>query len=378
MSKTAYSSRFAKELDVEQLLILMNSGSALPHAQDLGWLPATWREHIRQDIRCPSCGAGETQIVSGATSKRATSPLRQAHFRFTAPDGRDAHHPLCDFSPGNLLKEDKESLVDLSSERSGETRFIRRLVCIGIEQSHFSQATIRSMRQWYFETKVENLFTVTGTVEAVEYLAKLERMILYPDFIPFHPSQGDLPDFDWALAARITLARDAAGLRRGTARTLLDAIPRAKSLIERYQGREVLNPSCLKVPYDKTLKLCALLAKNCRHLKYSDGDVAAFRFRGAPQLLLAFCSLLLHSSNWSMETAVTKLALVLKAPEPTDSTLGNVIGLNPFHDYLAWEIVREASELVERRGAIPDFDAELQAAEDGLRTQHTIWKSQQP
>jgi len=61
--------------------------------------------------------------------------------------------------------------------------------------------------------------------------------------------------------------------------------------------------------------------------------------KGPPVALLALCALVLFISNWDMNAAIAALSRLLLAPVPSDLTLGNVIGLNPFHEYAAWRIL---------------------------------------
>ncbi len=79
-----------------------------------------------------------------------------------------------------------------------------------------------------------------------------------------------------------------------------------------------------------------------------------------------------------MNVAITKFAKLLSVPAPTDHTLGNVIGLNPFHEYAAWHLVVIAAELAANSPNGLDYSAQLTAIESQLREQYRIWKIENP
>lgn len=75
-----------------------------------------------------------------------------------------------------------------------------------------------------------------------------------------------------------------------------------------------------------------------------------------------------------MNDAVGLFAKLLLAPSASDETLGNVMGLNPFHDYPAWETLALASELAPRSPSGLDYSALLDAIEVRLREEHQHWR----
>ena len=68
----------------------------------------------------------------------------------------------------------------------------------------------------------------------------------------------------------------------------------------------------------------------------------------------------------------------LAAPEPSDLALGNVIRLNPFHEYGAWRLVIASAEVAATSPNGLDYSARLTAIEAALREQHRQWKEHQP
>ncbi|RVG20025.1 hypothetical protein CN233_35615 [Sinorhizobium meliloti] len=93
-------------------------------------------------------------------------------------------------------------------------------------------------------------------------------------------------------------------------------------------------PRVLQPFYDKSVALCAFVGKNSK-IPFSKTRPEYFRFNQAPAPLLALCALMLFVSDWDLNIAIGKFAKLLNAPEPADFSHGNVIGLNPFHDYAA-------------------------------------------
>ena len=217
MPATAFSVRFARELDVDQLAILM-TGQQPTSARDGAELLSASGDAIRSDIQCSSCGKFGAHIVRSARSRASRAILRQAHFRFVDPNGGDAHHPFCEFHGNEETRSAQDSLLDFGSEKSAETRAIRLLVYKGIEQGIFDQRRIRDMRQWFFDLKSATRFTVSMPLEAISWAHALQRHPHYQRW-PFHPSQAEMPAFDWKAAAKKTVHRRASSpVRTGEGR----------------------------------------------------------------------------------------------------------------------------------------------------------------
>lgn len=86
---------------------------------------------------------------------------------------------------------------------------------------------------------------------------------------------------------------------------------------------------------------------------------------------------MLFVSDWDMNAAIAAFAKLLSAPEPSDGALGNVIGLNPFHEYAAWRLVIASAEVAAKSPIGLDYNARLAGIEAALREQHRLWKSLQ-
>ena len=373
MPRTAFSTYYARELDPEQLMALINHidpGTVDPGAD----LPTPVREWIRGDIVCSSCGATGAQIVRPSHSRARASVVRQGHFRFVSATGDDAHHRFCEFR-GDASDQHNESLVELGNARTTETRWIRALVCKGIENGIFNQAAIRGMRQWFFDLKTQSRMRMSVPPEAVDWIARLQR---HPSHYrwPFHPVHAEMPGYRWDLAATYQFTEDNLPLFeliRGAPHEA-NTRQKAKALALRYQGLEVFDPAVLRPYYDVTLSLAMFIARNSD----SGGGKSRpeeYRFTGVPLALLALCALLLFISNWDLNTAIATSARLFAAPRATDDTLGNVIGLNPFHDYAPWKLLAIASTVAAQSPNGFEYEAQLRSIEARLRETHRQWKA---
>ncbi len=379
MPATAFSIRFARELDVDQLATLM-TGAQPTQDRDGAELLSGFGDAIRADIQCSSCGKFGAGVVRSARSRASKAVLRQAHFRFVDPSGGDAHHPFCEFYGDDETRSTQDSLLDFGSEKSAETRAIRLLVCKGIEQGIFDQRRIRDMRQWFFDLKSATRFTVSLPLEAIPWTQALQRHPYHQRW-PFHPSHGDMPAFDWKAAAKKQFTEkhlDLFDLVKGGILPFEEATWRqAAELARKNHGREVFDATKLQPYYEAAISLCTFVAAN-GGIDFGKRHPEIYRWKGAPPVLLALCALVLFVSDWNMNAATTAFAKLLAAPPPSDLVLGNVIGLNPFHDYGAWRLVIASSEVAARSPNGLDYGARLAAIEAELREQHRLWKSEQP
>ncbi|RWP58111.1 MAG: hypothetical protein E5V60_07815 [Mesorhizobium sp.] len=378
MATTAYSKHYAREIDVEQLAWLL-SGRQPDASEQVSEIDSKWSEWIRSDVQCSSCGRIGAHVVRSARSRGTQKVIRQSHFRFLGQDGNDAHHPFCEFygeDDGVLSQPD--GLVNLGSERSAETRLIRELVCKGIEQNLFDQSTIRAMRQWFFELKASSRFRMTVTPEQVEWARCLRRHAHYQRWT-FHPAQAEMPGFDWAAAAKYQFTEEHLPLFELLRETPVEATHwrRAQELTIRHKDQEVFDLSALRPHYDAALTLCRFVAKNAG-VKFSPTDPDSYRWKGPPVPLLALCGLSLFVSSWDMNAAIAMFAKLLRSPAPADLSRGNVIGLNPFHEYTPWRLVQVSADIASSSFDGQDYPGRLAAIEAKLREQHRLWKLQNP
>ncbi|MCC8962251.1 hypothetical protein H8A95_07940 [Bradyrhizobium sp. Pear76] len=376
MPATAFSVRFARELDVDQLATLM-TGENPTSERDGAELLGASGEAIRADIQCSSCGKLGARVVRSARSRTSKAVVRQAHFRFVDPNGGDAHHPFCEFHGDDENRSAQASLLDFGSEKSTETRAVRLLVCKGIEQGLFDQRRIRDMRQWFFDLKSASRFTLATTPEAISWTRALHRHPSYQRWT-FHPAQAEMPAFNWKNAARYQFTEDHQHLFH-----LIKGIPiddgicrQAEELLRKHYQSKVFDPTVLQRYYDAAVSLAGFVATN-GGIDFGKVRPDYYRLKGPPVALLALCALVLFVSNWEMNTAIAAFSRLLLAPAPRDLTLGNVIGLNPFHDYAAWRILILSAQVAAKSPNGLDYDRQLAATEAALREQHRRWKEQQ-
>ena len=378
MATTAYSRHYAREIDVEQLSGLLR-GTQPISSEQASDIDPKWNEWIRSDIQCSSCGRLGAQVVRSARAAGTKRLIRQSHFRFVGRDGQDAHHPFCEFygEHGGLVTQ-PDGLVNLGSEKSADTRLIRQLVCKGIEQKLFEQSSIRAMRQWFFELKASSRFRVVVTSEQIEWVRCLRRHPHYSRWA-FHPAQAEMPSFDWAAATKYQFTEDYFAFFDLLRETPIEPQhwSRAQELAAKYRNQEVFNVSTLRVYYDAALALCGFVAKNAG-IKFSPTRPEYFRWKGPPASLLALCALMLFVSAWDINMAIAKFAKLLAAPPPSDLSLGNVMGLNPFHEYTPWQLVQLSADVAAQSFTGLDYPAQLALIEVRLREQHRLWKLWNP
>lgn len=379
MPATAFSIRFARELDVDQLATLM-TGAQPTQDRDGAELLSGFGDAIGADIQCSSCGKFDARVVRSARSRASRAVLRQAHFRFVDPSGGDAHHPFCEFYGDDETRSTQDSLLDFGSKKSAETRAIRLLVCKGIEQNIFDQRRIRDMRQWFFDLKSATRFTVSVQPEAISWAQALQHHPHHQRW-QFHPSQAEMPAFNWKSAAKKQFTEEHLDLFDLVKGRLLPSDEatwkQAGELARKHHGREVFNVTKLQPYYEAALSLCVFVASNS-DIDFGKRQPEYYRWKGAPPALLALCALVLFVSGWDMNAAIAAFAKLLSAPKPTDLALGNVIGLNPFHEYGAWRLVIASAEVATKSPNGMDYDGRLAAIEAELREQHRLWKNEQP
>ncbi|MGH6648026.1 hypothetical protein [Aquabacterium sp.] len=369
MPLTAFSITRVGEFDVDQILEKLGAETGQAYAS-VEKIPDAWRTQLRTDLKCPDCSVIGAEVVRAAVADKSGKPRRQSFFRFTTP----GHHPVCDYANPEKANAVPETLVAFGEAKSNLTRAVRNLVCTGIEMGIFSQGSIRSMRDWFFNKKVESMFVVSLDPRTYSWISALQqnefhaRGALPPD-VEITPEIAALPNFDWqAQAAR--LVQDRYPQHVANMRKLWDVrIPmlgevgkRAESLARRYAGRPVFNTTVLASEYRTTQTLSEFIAHTHPPLK-------AVKDAGASSVL-AFSALLLFGRDWDIGKAISDFARISPAVGAADPQLGNVMGLNPFHDYEAWAALKKLQELNIQVPDEIDIKAERIAMDVELRAKY--------
>lgn len=284
----------------------------------------------------------------------------------------DAHHRFCEFHAPDHEQRQPDSLIDFSSAKTNETRLIGALVCKGIERRIFDQSAIRNMRQHFFDLKAKHRFIVAIEPAAIDWLAQLRRHPSYNRWV-FHPVQARLPGFDWKEAARRQFTEQFASLfELMSGRYFGEVRTRARDLVTRFAGQEVFDPGALKPSYELTLRFAEFVARNSG-LDFRRSKPEQYRWKGAPPAMLAVCALVLFVSDWDINTAIEKFSQILAGSEPLDPLLGNVLGLNPFHDHAAWHEVVLAQQIAQQPSGVRVYEVELRRIEAELRETYRAW-----
>lgn len=320
MTDTAFSKTLQREVDPEQYIQLLNLDESNVHA------------FARDDVICPICEVGGGSYVNAS---KGGYYRRKAHFRFNGENNESAHHPSCDFYNEHLSHEVSKHLIRFTTERAKITQVIRKLVCAAIQEEIFTQETMRKMRQWFFNKRVESTFKITLDIDQLEWLSYIAGLPVYPhasfreSLIPFHPVQATVPGFDWKKA----ILRETVRIHQPVLNKLAGMGIYRKQLEELYEHMcrtpkaTLLDPALLQDEYGKTLQLTSFIVNN--HIEFQN---KAVRDKAdGEQKLLAFSALLLFVSEWNIDKAIEKFAVIANVEEVNDLLAGNFIGLNPYY-----------------------------------------------
>jgi len=374
MTKTAFSSEFQGEFDVEQLLAHL--GYENPNITDLSSLPKEVHDRITQTVVCPSCGVSGAIIVSASCAKKTRKILSQPHFRFFSTDRQSSHDPLCDFYHEHDSAQYCRS-VDFRSTKNAATLIVRDLVCKGIEHHIFSQKTIREMRQWFFEKRKSHSFVLDIPSELIEWCSFLLECT-HITGVTFQPIFGEIPNFNWEEAAKYHLSQANASqieiLRSGWAGfSKKNHLSRTYQLAKQFQNQLVFNATALSKEYRTTIELTNFFTKalRVRGLKFIYPTIG---YLGNMESLVAFCGLLLFINNWNIEKSAS-LAIKLMLENPAqDQLAGNIIGLDPFYDFHAWSALMLAKKVNDSQYTNAPVLEKLEQAQSELRKMHERWK----
>ncbi|WP_210558337.1 MULTISPECIES: hypothetical protein [unclassified Pseudomonas] len=353
MPLTAYSQSQGMELDVVQLLGAYARQSGSEVAPDAASIPDEWRAWMRQDIECPSCFCKGAEVVKEGRSKATGVKVRQAYYRFIKGEHSSGHNPCCDYAGDVAANHIPENLVHFSSARDAVSKAIRELVCRGIQIEEFSQRDVRAMREWFFNTKVSSQFKVTlepgvaSSLHMLEDMSARRRRTHLPEWLPLTKELLAIPGFN--------LERVAWGAVHRRYQSLWDAIraepfpilAQAASLeriVRTNHGQMAFDPTVLRANYEMTISLARFLFLNVHALNMGK-PFHTGAYSKAERPLYAFASLLLFVSGWDRSRAVERFSRIVSFTGVVDQSLGNVIGLNPFHDYPIWSALKRLQEL---------------------------------
>lgn len=353
MPLTAFSSSRELELDVEQLLdrLAVETDHAAPLKGEV--IPEVWKVHISTDLECPSCFSKGAELVRAGRSKTDGQTVRQAYFRFPQSPSSAGHHPFCDFSGNVSAGFIPENLVQFSSPKDGISRAVRELVCKGIELKVFSQWDVRAMRKWFFEQKLSSQFTVTLDPRLPEWLESLQR---YRSWSYRHELAGlkltkevlSVPGFDFQAAASMELTRRYQPILQAAHDKrifLRGERGRIEKLAADFYGKPVFDPTVLRPHYERTRGVAEFICSNYAPMSRFVKEHAPLSSLKNPKYLMAFAALLLFVSDWDLDVAVGRFAQIATSSVAVDESLGNVMGLNPFHDFSAWGTLKALQEL---------------------------------
>jgi len=378
MPITAYSNEAARELDLEQWLTL----NQYPIAADpqLERMPEALRDKAAHDIECTGCRARGAMLVAVGRQRGVGRSVSQGHFRFGATGATNPHDPLCDFYFDEKAPRDTDYLVNFASDRAVLTRVVRDLVCRGIRAKRFDQADIRRMRLWFLAERTAHAMPLAVSPELLDWCVEMDALRGAAG-MPFQPQHAQLPGFDWNTAARVEWRRRNVALFEGRPFRVWfqgdEANQRARRLIELGDRATVLDPTALREKYEAVIRLADFAALSVYHLaKAKPPQLPYAQFAGlksAGRALLALCALLLFIEDWDIAKASASYADLTAMPAATDGLEGNVMGLNPFHDYRAWQVLHEARRIESIRTDARPVAAQLETVRAELQALHLDW-----
>ncbi|MFZ5525894.1 MAG: hypothetical protein ACOZE7_04490 [Pseudomonadota bacterium] len=381
MPLTAYSKAAQRELDLEQWLQLngLQPAEAFKQLDVPDWL----RARAGTDVECSACGALGATLVRSARSKGSGKAVAQSHFRFRTAEGGNPHHPLCDFHDEQNVRG-ADYLTSFASDKSALTRAIRDLVCRGISAGIFSQAEMRAMRLWFLQEKAARTILLDVTPEQLQWCSDMQatRAIRNAGSLSFIPEHGSLTGFDWEVAAKLEWARRNEPLFSEIGPHVYfqrQSLERPLRLLAQHAGQQVLDPSALREKYDAALQLASFAA----HHLFEPGTKPHALAREHPYYwkpaaahpLLALSALLLFLSCWDLQRASALFCRVKTAPPAPDDLLGNLVGLNPFHDYQAWLVLNAARRIALKRTDTRPVAEQVTEVRAELQAQHRTWAS---
>lgn len=368
MAITVYSKRFKRELDKEQLERLYNENALYEH-QD-------FREFVYTDAECPICNVSGASFVSEGYSSKTKKKVKQAHFAFRKTSGEDAHKVFCDHYKGlDPIKDSAgEAFTDLNrNDNSPITKAVREVVCRGIENNMFSQEDIRNMRQWFTELRESG----TQLIDYSPHVVNLIRAAIY-----YRPEKRGY-EFDinkknerWfniesevykslsqkypAIIIDLSDDKNMAFVNAIHGTTITK---QAHKLIRKDKGHRVYDRRLLSDKYNDALELSLYITR--RHNDLFRKFTRKSDLKKSSQLL-AVSALLLFISEWDMSTAIQKFQFLVEAGQSKLPDAGNVIGMNPFIHYDAWEVVHTIKDMMSSLPDLSNIDAEYLAEKERL------------
>ena len=197
--------------------------------------------------------------------------------------------------------------------------------------------------------------------------------------IPFQPENVQLPGFDWNRAAE--------NLWRGRIYAIFHDRPRrlwfrddeisqrALQLTTFDHGATILDPTVLREKYESVIRVAEFTTPVISHLAKIKplNTHQIYGIKSANHALLALCALLLFINDWSIRRASAVFANLTALPSAMDSMEGNVMGLNPFHDYRVWSLIYEAQRIGQLRADTLPVVEQVASVQTELRVIHQAW-----
>jgi len=334
MAITAFSKKYSCELDAIQYFSQI--GHDIKQDYELIHITEFERSIVRGDIYCPSCGVTNASIVSGSKGHRNTF-LRQPHFRFIDINGHESHDEYCDLRVVKPFKDETSHYTNFTSGKSDTktTRIIGELISSALSNKIISQANIIEFRQWHFNIKKNNIIDVNVRTDK-----------LFP-YRVYRCREG----LDLNLALSPTVSSGSF-----TNKLALDKIVATnKNILEKVQKHPELKikDKIISKYFEKGSKKIFDVRRIVKEYQLveilSIAILDSFRIslRGIKDrsVLQAFCGLLLYKNEWNVDNSINMCNEIIKNKANEYSTLGNIIGFNPFYKFELFSTILNINEV---------------------------------
>jgi hypothetical protein len=324
MAISAFSHKYQIELDPYQLLtregVIENTQT--PITKDKADLS---REFIRRDISCPECGAMNASIVSDTIGNRSGHYKNDAHFRFL-DKGKDiikGHRDTCSVimpTPENHFNSFNFS----EQSKNKTTSIVRDMVCKALAHEKLLSSDITNLREWIFaQTKsrsIKNDLNATQIENVVTLNRKLSNNVSEATQIPKKLLNEILDKSQFPLELRRI------------------SIPQSMSYSNTknlYKKKYFVDVRHLLPFYLKIGELSLIIDR-----KYYDVER-----KKSQKYIECFLSLLLFKKNWDVGHAFDLFEEIHHLSFPEDYTLANIVGINPFQNYIEFYYLANLNEV---------------------------------
>lgn len=155
------------------------------------------------------------------------------------------------------------------------------------------------------------------------------------------------------------------------------SIERPLKIVAQRAGEAVFDPTAIQSQYE----VATTLARFAAGYLFDAGPSAApsglqkhpTEWGAAGHALLALSALMLFLRDWNLEAGVALFVHLRTMPPAADDLKGNLIGLNPFHDFEAWQLIAAARLIGAQRNDQRPVQEQVADVLKDIHSQHADW-----